>query len=77
MTTIIKKIEKELDLVRPFLEGHGGGVEIDKFDDESGTLNLKFKGACMACPLSTLTYENLIANRMTAIPEVKNVKLNE
>ncbi|MFW0862295.1 MAG: NifU family protein [Candidatus Komeilibacteria bacterium] len=74
MKNILKKIEKELDVIRPFLEGHGGGVEIDHLDDQ-GVLYVKFKGACVACPLSTLTYQNLIADRLSVLPEVKEVKL--
>jgi len=75
MQRILKKIEKELDVIRPFLEGHGGGVEVDSFDDKTGLLNVRFKGACRACPLSTLTYQNLISDRLSVLPQVKEVKL--
>jgi len=75
MKKILKKIEKELDIIRPFLEGHGGGVELDSFDKDNGILYVKFRGACVACPLSALTYQNLIADRLSVMPEVKEVKL--
>jgi len=75
MSIILKKIEKELDLIRPFLEGHGGGVSVDKFDEKTGILYVKFQGACIACPLSTLTYQNLIADRLSVMSKIKEVKL--
>lgn len=74
MKNILKKIEKELDIIRPFLEGHGGGVEIDHFDNH-GVLYVKFRGACISCPLSTLTYQNLITDRMSVLQEIKEVIL--
>ena len=75
MFNILRKIEKELDVIRPFLEGHGGGVEVDHFDKDKGILYVKFRGACVGCPLSALTYQNLISDRLSVLPEIKEVKL--
>lgn len=52
----------------------GGDVEFVSFDEDSGTVSVRLKGACGTCPMSTLTLqmgiERILKDR---IPGVKSV----
>ena len=75
MDKILEQINGELDKVRPFLEGHGGDIEVVNFNAVKGLLELRFSGACAGCPMSQLTYEKLVQNQLTGINEIKEIKL--
>ena len=49
MSEIEQQIENTLDKLRPFIQRDGGDVEFDSFDEESGTVFVKMKGACAGC----------------------------
>ena len=70
-----RKIEEVLDgKVRPYLSGHGGGVEVDSL--EGGTLRVRLLGQCAGCPSAMLTNEQLIQEEVcAAVPEVRQVAI--
>ena len=69
-----KNIKKILDEVRPHLQMDGGDVEFVSFDEKTGELKLKLKGACHGCPMSMVTLQDGIGRTVMAkIPEVKKV----
>lgn len=70
-----RKIEAVLDgKVRPYLSGHGGGVEVDSL--EGGTLRVRLLGQCAGCPSAMLTNEQLIQEEVcAAVPEVRQVAI--
>ena len=71
----MKKIEKELEKIRPALQRDGGDVQLIKYDKKTGVVELSLIGACSHCPASDLTLNNLIAEELKAqIPEIKEVK---
>jgi Fe-S cluster biogenesis protein NfuA/nitrite reductase/ring-hydroxylating ferredoxin subunit len=47
------RVRGALDDVRPYLESHGGNVELLSLDD--GVLRLRMQGSCSGCPSSTAT----------------------
>ena len=49
MSEIEQQIDNTLDKLRPFIQRDGGDVEFDSFDEESGTVFVKMKGACAGC----------------------------
>ena len=53
MENIQDKIKKELEKVRPHLQADGGDVEFVNFDEETGILQVRMKGACVGCPMAT------------------------
>ncbi len=66
------KVEEVLDKVRPALVRDGGNVELVSVDD--GTVKVKLVGACVGCPMSTMTLKNGIERILKQeIPEVKEV----
>ena len=44
--------------VRPYIQSHGGDIEVS--DIEGGVVTLKVKGTCAHCPLANLTYNRVV-----------------
>ena len=67
-----EKVEHVLDQIRPNLRADGGDVELVGVKD--GIVSLRLKGACAACPVSTMTLKNGIERILKAeISEIKEV----
>lgn len=49
------RLHQALDKIRPYMESHGGSVELIGFQD--GFARLRLKGACHTCPSSTITLQ--------------------
>jgi Fe-S cluster biogenesis protein NfuA len=74
MDTSRNRIEAVLDTLRPGLRADGGDVELIDFDEDDGIVQLRLMGACVSCPISTLTLKQGIERRlMSAVPEVRGV----
>ena len=72
---LLKRIEQVIDTsVRPYLNGHGGDIEIVDFTN--GVLKIKLTGMCSNCPSSLLTTEEVVKKEvMEQIEEVHAVSL--
>ncbi|OGM00806.1 hypothetical protein A2480_01170 [Candidatus Uhrbacteria bacterium RIFOXYC2_FULL_47_19] len=72
------EIENALDEIRPTLQEDGGDVEIVSFNDESGTLTVRFLGHCAGCPFAKLTLkqgiERTIKQRLPGIVAVEMIE---
>jgi Fe-S cluster biogenesis protein NfuA len=67
-----EKVEKVLAKIRPSLQADGGDVEL--VEVKEGTVKVRLKGACMGCPMSTMTLQLGIERLLKEqIPEVKEV----
>ncbi|MCX5924033.1 MAG: NifU family protein [Candidatus Dependentiae bacterium] len=73
---IIVQIQQALDEIQPYIESHGGRVELVEFKDS--IVYVKFYGTCVQCPLSfyTLTYgiERQLKAKISAISRVEVVE---
>jgi Fe-S cluster biogenesis protein NfuA len=49
------RLQEALEKVRPYLESHGGNVELLGLED--GFARLSLRGACKTCPSSSVTLE--------------------
>ncbi len=69
-----RDVEKVLDVVRQSLAMHGGNVEVVDVEPESGTVSVRFQGACVGCPLSAMTFQAGIEDTLTElVPDVRRV----
>lgn len=70
-----ERIRQVIDTsVRPYLNGHGGDIEILDFTD--GVLKFKLTGMCSNCPSSLFTTEEVVKKEvMEQVEEVKDVRL--
>lgn len=73
--TPTERVQDVIQEVRPFLQADGGDVEFVSFDEASGRVRLRLRGACSHCPSSTYTLQMHIAERLReAVPEVRSVE---
>jgi Fe-S cluster biogenesis protein NfuA/nitrite reductase/ring-hydroxylating ferredoxin subunit len=65
-----------LNEVRPYLESHGGNVELLEIDGP--TVRLRLRGSCSGCPSSAMTLKLAIENAIQkAAPEIQEVVADE
>jgi len=66
------KVEEALKEIRPMLQADGGDVEL--VDVQDGVVKVRLRGACMGCPMATMTLQQGIKRiLMEKVPEVKDV----
>lgn len=69
---LFSRVDRIIDRIRPAIQADGGDVEL--VDIQDGIVRLRLMGACVGCPLSTMTLqagiERLIRQEE---PEIKGV----
>jgi Fe-S cluster biogenesis protein NfuA len=70
-----ERIEKIIEeKIRPYLEADGGGVEFVDFDESTGIVKVRLRGACAGCPGAQMTLSmGVEAMLKEEVPEVKKV----
>jgi Fe-S cluster biogenesis protein NfuA/nitrite reductase/ring-hydroxylating ferredoxin subunit len=67
-----QRVREALEGVRPYLESHGGNVELLGVDE--GVAHLKLEGSCSGCPSSAMTLKLAIEKAIhEAAPDVDEV----
>jgi Fe-S cluster biogenesis protein NfuA/nitrite reductase/ring-hydroxylating ferredoxin subunit len=70
--TVERRVLGALESVRPYLESHGGDVEL--LGVEEGVARLRLEGSCSGCPSSTMTLKLAIEKAIhEAAPDVEEV----
>ena len=68
-----ERVRAALDEVRPYLESHGGDVELLSL--EGGVARLRLEGSCSGCPSSTVTLKLAIEDAIyKAAPDVAGIE---
>jgi Fe-S cluster biogenesis protein NfuA/nitrite reductase/ring-hydroxylating ferredoxin subunit len=68
------RVREALDTVRPYLESHGGNVEIVSLED--GVLRLRLQGSCNGCRASSSTLELAIERALDeAAPDLLGLEV--
>lgn len=66
------RVHGALAEVRPYLESHGGGVEL--LGIEEGTVRLQLQGSCSGCPSSAVTLKHAVEDAIhKAAPDVVEI----
>jgi len=73
---IVAEIKQLLDSrIRPAVAQDGGDILFDAFDEETGVLSLRMRGACAGCPSSSATLKAGVEQMMKHyVPEVTRVE---
>ncbi len=72
--TLHERVEDALDSVRPYLESHGGNVELVEIIQPE-TVIIRLLGACDGCPASSLTLSEGVEKAIKEYcPEITTVK---
>lgn len=70
-----EQIQALIQKVRPMLQADGGDVEFVDFNEETGVVTVKLKGACGSCPMATMTLKNGIEKFLKeALPQITSVE---
>jgi len=68
-----ERVRGALEEVSPYLESHGGGVELVGFEDN--IVRLQLQGSCSGCPSSTMTLKLAIEDAIRkAAPDVESIE---
>ena len=67
------RVTQALDKVRPYLDSHGGNVELLGVAD--GVVHLRMQGSCKSCPSSSMTLKLAIEEAIYAVaPDVVSIE---
>jgi len=70
------RVRAALDEVRPYLDSHGGGVELLEVVD--GTVRLRMRGSCSGCPSSAVTLKLAIEEAIRKhAPDVDEIEAQD
>ena len=71
-----EQVQEVLDRIRPQLQADGGDVAL--VDVKDGVVSVQLPGACVGCPMSTITLKNgierLLKQEIPSVKEVVNVQ---
>jgi len=72
-TDLKKSVQKVIDeKVKPHLAAHGGDIELVGVKD--GIVTVKLRGACIGCPMATMTLKHGVEEELkAAVPQIKRV----
>ena len=69
-------MREALEEVRPYLESHGGDVELLAVED--GVVRLRMQGSCSGCPSSAMTLKLAIEDAIRKhAPEVEQIEAED
>lgn len=67
------KLNKALEEITPYIESHGGGIELVSV--KGGKAVIKIKGACLGCPMVQATFgagmKKMIKKKVKEIKKVE------
>ncbi len=67
------RVQRALDTVRPYMESHGGNVELLSVED--GVVRVRLQGNCGSCPASSMTLKLAVEDAIyEAAPDVVAVE---
>ena len=70
-TDLHDRVARILDLIRPAVQSDGGDLELVEITPD-GTVRIRFHGACVGCPSSSMTLKVGIERNLKAhVPEIK------
>jgi Fe-S cluster biogenesis protein NfuA len=73
--SLAERVAAVIDLIRPAVQADGGDVEFVGLTDDNRA-QVRFHGACVGCPSSTLTLQSgILRSLQDRVPEVAGVVL--
>jgi Fe-S cluster biogenesis protein NfuA len=70
---VLAKVEKAIEVIRPFLQNVGGDISLVEVTDDY-IVKVKLHGACGSCPYSIMTLKNGVEQAIIRdVPEIKEV----
>ncbi len=63
----VTRANQALDQIRPYLDSHGGGVQLIAIEPETGIAQVRLTGSCQGCSMSAETLANLVDEALLAV----------
>jgi len=77
----ITELEATLDEMRPYVESHGGVLNLVEWLPGEGRLRLQLAGNCHGCPMSMVTMklgiERIVQDRFPQVKTVEAIRVEE
>jgi len=77
----IAELEATLDEMRPYVESHGGVLNLVEWLPDEGRLQLQLAGNCHGCPMSMVTMklgiERIVQDRFPQVKVVEAIRVEE
>jgi len=71
---LAERVGAALDSVRPYMESHGGDVELLGIDGDQGRVRLRLLGSCDGCASSSVTLQQAVKTAIeAAAPEIIHI----
>ena len=68
------RVSRVIDMVRPYMQSHGGDVELA--DVKTDTVFIRLAGSCNGCSMSAVTLRNSVEEALKEhVPEIKNIEV--
>jgi Fe-S cluster biogenesis protein NfuA len=71
---LVQRVSRVINLIRPAVQSDGGDLELVEVTPD-GTVRIRFHGACVGCPSSSMTLQvGIERNLKEHVPEVRAVQ---
>lgn len=72
-----KKVATVIEVIRPAIQADNGDIFLRHVDVETGVVSVELTGACISCPVSTITLkdgiERILKDRIDGVTSVEHV----
>lgn len=79
--TFLAELDACLDEMRPYVESHGGVLNLIEWVAEEGRLRLQLAGNCHGCPMSMVTMklgiERIVQDRFPQVKVVEAIRVDD
>jgi len=76
-TLMEKKVATVIEVIRPAIQADNGDIFLRHVDVETGVVSVELTGACISCPVSTITLkdgiERILKDRIEGVTAVEHV----
>ncbi len=76
-TLMEKKVATVIEVIRPAIQADNGDIFLRNVDVETGIVSVELTGACISCPVSTITLkdgiERILKERIAGVTAVEHV----
>src|SRR5262245_18994234 len=77
----IEELDRCLDEMRPYVESHGGELNLVEWLPDEGRLRLQLAGNCHGCPMSMVTMklgiERIVQDRFPQVMVVEAIRVDD
>ncbi|HXK33353.1 MAG TPA: NifU family protein [Dehalococcoidia bacterium] len=77
----LAELDACLDEMRPYVESHGGVLNLVEWMEEEGRLRLQLAGNCHGCPMSMVTMklgiERIVQDRFPQVKVVEAIRVDD